>query len=171
MPTAWWNDVGSLPCNCLPMSVGYVVEYDADCNGDGIVDFGQLRSGDLLDVNGDTIPDACQCLGDISGDGLVNGVDLAFVLSLWGTSGGGAGASDVTGDGAVDGMDLSVVLGGWGPCSSASAMTWTCPSRWCSAPLKLGQLESFIFAKITAAGSLGTEVLRRGGSSQALASS
>jgi hypothetical protein len=116
VPTAWWNDVGSLPCNCLPISVGFVVEYDADCNGDGVVDFGQLRSGDLLDVNGDSIPDACQCLGDISGDGVVNGVDLAFVLSLWGTSGGGTGASDVTGDGVVDGMDLSVVLGGWGPC-------------------------------------------------------
>ncbi|MDA0802792.1 MAG: hypothetical protein O2819_03445 [Planctomycetota bacterium] len=46
--------------------------------------------------------------GDLNGDGLVNGADLAAMLSAWGTAGG-----DVNGDGATDGADLTIVLGNW----------------------------------------------------------
>jgi hypothetical protein len=40
---------------------GYLVEWSADCNGDGVVDFGQIRAGQLADANSDNIPDVCQC--------------------------------------------------------------------------------------------------------------
>ena len=98
-----------------------LAEWSADCNSDGIVDFGQILAGELEDANGNNIPDCCEgaascnCPGDIAQDGLVNGVDLAAVLNNWGTSGGALGA-DVNGDGTVDASDLAIVLGGWGLC-------------------------------------------------------
>ncbi len=66
---------------------------------------------DLLITRNDcTVAPACP--GDISGDHLVDGVDLTILLSGWGTG----GSSDVNGDGATDGTDLATVLGGWGAC-------------------------------------------------------
>jgi formylglycine-generating enzyme required for sulfatase activity len=58
---------------------------------------------------------AAQCPGDVTGNGAVDGVDLAGVLSAWGTQGGELGG-DVNGDGIVAGADLAFVLGAWGPC-------------------------------------------------------
>jgi hypothetical protein len=53
------------------------------------------------------------CTGDIDDDGLVNGIDLAIVLTDWGTTNP---RSDLNGDGSVDGSDLAGVLAGWGTC-------------------------------------------------------
>ena len=58
----------------------------------------------------------CDCTADLTFDGIVDGVDLAALLSQWGSSGGGAYPADIDGSGTVDGGDLSIVLGGWGPC-------------------------------------------------------
>jgi formylglycine-generating enzyme required for sulfatase activity len=52
------------------------------------------------------------CTNDISGDGVVNGADLAALLSSWGSCAGCV--SDVSGDGVVNGVDLSFVLTAWG---------------------------------------------------------
>jgi hypothetical protein len=38
----------------------YIVEYSADCNMDGIVDKGQILSGQLADLNSNGIPDGCE---------------------------------------------------------------------------------------------------------------
>jgi hypothetical protein len=38
----------------------HVIEWSADCNNDGIVDYGQCRDGSLPDYNGDNIPDCCE---------------------------------------------------------------------------------------------------------------
>lgn len=51
--------------------------------------------------------------GDIDGDGLVNGVDLALVLGSWGPCVGCP--ADIDGDGIVSGTDLAIVLGSWSP--------------------------------------------------------
>lgn len=51
--------------------------------------------------------------GDISGDGSVDGLDIAFVLGDWGCLGLCTG--DANEDGIVNGADLSIVLGNWGP--------------------------------------------------------
>jgi hypothetical protein len=56
---------------------------------------------------------AAECRADLTGDGEVNGADLAFVLGSWGTNDSPA---DFNGDGDVDGADLAVVLGAWGAC-------------------------------------------------------
>jgi hypothetical protein len=42
--------------------------------------------------------------------GVVNGADLAIVLSAWGQAGP---VGDVNGDGTVNGSDLAIVLGSW----------------------------------------------------------
>jgi len=100
----------------------FIVEFDADCNSDGIVDFGQIRSGEFADANANNIPDCCEqgvvcgCPADIVQDNAVNGVDLAAVINAWGTDGGKLPRSDVDGNGIVDGADLAQVLGSWGPC-------------------------------------------------------
>lgn len=60
--------------------------------------------------------DECPCPGDVSGNGRVDSVDLAAVLSAWGTSGQGPYDTDVNDDGAVDGNDLAFVLFSWGTC-------------------------------------------------------
>jgi hypothetical protein len=36
------------------------VEWSADCNNDGIVDYGQCRDGSLPDYNGNNVPDCCE---------------------------------------------------------------------------------------------------------------
>ena len=46
--------------------------------------------------------------GDLNGDGLVNGIDIALVLGSWGGPGG-----DLNEDDTTDGTDLAIVLGNW----------------------------------------------------------
>jgi hypothetical protein len=54
-----WNDLPALGCDGNPP--GYaVVEWDADCNGDGTVDYGQIKNGQLADENANGVPDICE---------------------------------------------------------------------------------------------------------------
>lgn len=56
------------------------------------------------------------CPGDVDGSGSVNGVDLAVILTNWGTPSEKYPNADTNDDGVVDGSDLAVVLAGWGAC-------------------------------------------------------
>ena len=47
--------------------------------------------------------------GDLNGDGLVNGGDLAALLNGWGSS----GATDLDGNGTTDAADLAIILNNW----------------------------------------------------------
>ena len=49
-------------------------------------------------------------LGDINGDGKVDGADLGLLIADWGTTGPHA---DLNGDGVVDGGDLGILLANW----------------------------------------------------------
>jgi hypothetical protein len=40
-----------------------IIEWSADCNNDGIVDYGQIMDGSLADDDGDGIPDCCESDG------------------------------------------------------------------------------------------------------------
>lgn len=55
---------------------------------------------------------ASGCPADINSDGVINGSDLAGVLSGWGSS----GSSDINQDGTTNGADLATLLSGWGNC-------------------------------------------------------
>ena len=117
-----WADAGLLDYPPYPLSPSYVIEWSADCNADGLVDYGQLLAGDLDDTNGNNIPDCCEadvpcnCPADLDSSGAVNGVDLAIILNTWGTNGGKYPRADIDGDGIVGGTDLALVLGAWGEC-------------------------------------------------------
>jgi hypothetical protein len=109
-----WNDVAA--CWLIP---ALLVEWDADCNNDGIVDYGQILQGQLADTNSDGIPDICQqptCVAaDLFRDFNVNGADLGILLSQWGPN-SPLTVSDINSDGVVNGADLGILLSFWGPC-------------------------------------------------------
>jgi len=56
------------------------------------------------------------CVGDLNGDGVVDGADLGILLSNWGTTSGGAAVGDLNGNCVVDGADLGILLANWGVC-------------------------------------------------------
>jgi hypothetical protein len=107
--------------NCDSFARRGYIEWSADCNSDGIVDFGQIRAGELDDANANNIPDCCEqatpcaCPGDLNGDGVVNGADIGAILAFWGPNPVFA-AADITRDGQVNGADLGALLSTWGPC-------------------------------------------------------
>jgi hypothetical protein len=105
------------------LAISYLIEWSADCNSDGIVDYGQIRDGTFPDVNTNGVPDCCEpgesctpCPGDVTNGGTVDAADLSILLAAWGTNGQGEFDTDLNGDGLVDGGDLALVLGGWGAC-------------------------------------------------------
>ena len=125
LSTRKWNDLGltdgSAPCDQTPSSM--LVEWSADCNGDGIVDYGQILDGTYPDEDGNGVPDCCDadeacdpCIGDLNGDGVVGPPDLGILLAVWGTDGGDIAGADINGDGTVNASDLGPLLGAWGVC-------------------------------------------------------
>lgn len=93
-----WNDVGK----CLD-TWGAVVEWSADCNGDGVVDLGQILAGTFADSDGNGVPDACEW-----GSGLIHSYDFAVgVEDLVGDAHGTLvnGASIASGALLTDGVD------------------------------------------------------------------
>ncbi len=100
-----------------------LVEWSADCDGNGVVDYGEILDGTLEDTNANGVPDCCDagvscdpCPGDLNASNTVDAEDLAYVLFAWGTDGGKTPEADINHDGTVNANDLSVVLGSWGAC-------------------------------------------------------
>jgi hypothetical protein len=118
-----WDDTGYF-INGDSTDPGFtsVIEFSADCNHDGIVDYGQTLVGELADLNGNNIPDCCEagppcgCAGDTNNDGFVDGIDLATILTRWAQSATQFPNADCNRDGVIDGSDLTIVLGSWGAC-------------------------------------------------------
>ncbi|MBX3355411.1 MAG: hypothetical protein KF724_06905 [Phycisphaeraceae bacterium] len=103
---------GSITLADFALLLAVYEDPNGDCNGDGISDLEAILLG-APDLDGDGIPDGCGrvCVGDLDGNGAVNGADLAIVLGAWGTP-----AADLNGDGTTNGADIAVVLGHWGAC-------------------------------------------------------
>ena len=92
-----------------------ILDRTRDCNTNSVPDSIDIGAGTVLDLNGDGTPDQCQCLVDLNGDRVVNGIELAILLANWGTVPAGS-TGDLNGDGFVNGVDLATVLGAWGSC-------------------------------------------------------
>ena len=60
------------------------------------------------------VPDLLPCDGDLTGDRVVDGEDIALILGYWGRD---YAEYDLDGSGSVDGADLATVLGWWGVCA------------------------------------------------------
>jgi len=103
----------------------YLIEWSADCNNDGIVDYGQIRDGTYIDSNANNIPDCCEhsvpCTDcyryDLNPTGTVDGADLGALLAFWGPVSAAFPRADINRDGIVNGEDLGLLLANWGPCN------------------------------------------------------
>ena len=93
----------------------YIIEWSSDCNNDGVVDFGQLLDGTIVDANQNHIPDECECTGDFNHDGYVSSSDLSLLLISWG--GATPSIADINGDGEVNAADMTLLLAHWGVCT------------------------------------------------------
>ena len=115
-----WNDIAE---DGFPEYFGGIrsllIEWSADCNNDGVVDYGQILQGQLADNDVDGIPDVCEqptCVdADLFRDFNVNGADLGILLSQWGPN-TALTVSDINKDGFVNGADLGIMLSFWGAC-------------------------------------------------------
>lgn len=76
---------------------------------------GDLGEGSIVEAGVDAVViesilcDGSILLGDLNGDGFVNGSDLATLLANWNMP----GASDLNGDGTTNGADLAALLANW----------------------------------------------------------
>ena len=64
------------------------------------------------------VPGTPPCVADIVTDGVVNGADLALVLTNWGSCPSSTCVADIDRDGTVGASDLSIVLASWGGCAN-----------------------------------------------------
>ena len=67
-----------------------------------------------------------QCPADVNHDQRVDAIDLAAVVSAWGTNGSKTG-TDINDDGLVEGADLTLILSSWGQCPT---LTWATVLEW-----------------------------------------
>ena len=105
------------PCPQDPADLVALGCDDDGCDGQSTVTIaaiaGQpylIRLGGRQGVQGTgTFNVECQSLlGDLDGDGDVDGADLGLLLGAWGQGGG-----DLDGDGLTNGADLGLLLGAW----------------------------------------------------------
>ena len=85
----------------------------ADCNENGVADYREILDGDSADENGNWVPDECEQIGDLDGDGCVGHADLGILLSDWMCDSGDC-PGDCDGDGDTDHADLGILLAHWG---------------------------------------------------------
>lgn len=78
-PDMGWNDYDGTTYGGQFRS--YIIEWSADCNSDGVVDFGQIQSGALADADADGVPDICEDGGGGSGGGGGGGTGPNLVLN------------------------------------------------------------------------------------------
>ena len=101
-------------------NIRFFIEWSADCNDDGIVDYGQILDDTYPDEDGNGVPDCCEgtapCPGDLNGDDAVGPPDLGILLAVWGTDGGKIERADINEDGTVDAVDLGLLIASWGDC-------------------------------------------------------
>jgi len=119
-PEGWCFDDWRPGTCCTPCCS--LVEFSSDCNGDGVVDYGQILDGTFADLDADGRLDCCEtgvpcvpCDADLTDDFLVDGGDIAVMLDAWGAAASDT-VADLDADGTVDGEDLAILLGSWGPC-------------------------------------------------------
>ncbi len=124
-----------------------VFEWSADCNNDGIVDYGQILAGALADANQNNIPDACEACGlswAPSGDSL----PVPTQADNW--YGAGGQFIDANGDGIKDIVfacsplqsRLGLGDGRFGPVIVSEPFGWF--AGYCVADLNGDSLDDFV---------------------------
>ena len=125
----------------------FVVEWSADCNNDGIVDYGQILAGALIDADHNNVPDACEACGlswAPSGDSL----PVPTQADAW--YGPGGQFIDANGDGIKDIVfacrplqsRLGLGDGRFGPVIVSEPFGWF--AGYCVADLNGDSLDDFV---------------------------
>ena len=112
----WPSGIVQTTTNLQADQIIRVVESDIfaiDCNRNCIDDVLDITDGTSLDINGNEIPDECECLADFTNNGSVNVDDLLILLGEWGSSGI---LADLNADDIVDIEDLLIFIANWGDC-------------------------------------------------------
>jgi hypothetical protein len=87
----------------------------SDCQPNGVIDICDINNGTSDDLNGNGVPDECECWGDLDGDWDIDLSDLAILLSKYGMTEGAVYADgDLDADGNVDLTDLAALLAVYG---------------------------------------------------------
>ncbi len=83
----------------------------SDCNGNGDIDICEFDLS-IIDRNDNLVPDTCECIADLDGDGAVNLSDIVTLLFAWGDTSPGELDVFATGksQGIIDDDDLNTVL-------------------------------------------------------------
>ena len=119
--SSWCCDAPLLPvcprCEGDLSPLYAIVEFEIDCDGNGLVDFGERLANPALDANDDYILDRCNCNGDLDQNGMIDSGDLILMLNAWGSA-AAPSAGDLDGDGMVTGADVVMLLDKWGACQS-----------------------------------------------------
>ena len=88
-----------------------------DCNCNDVPDADDIVAGSP-DVNGNGIPDECEMVGDVDGDGTVGILDFLLLIGAWGPCPQPCPPpnclGDLDGDCEVGITDFLIVLGNWG---------------------------------------------------------
>ena len=88
---------------------------DADCNNNGVCDRIDIADGTSWDIDGNGIPEECDCVGDLNGDRVVDLDDLAQLLGHYAATGDVSYyQGDLDFDGDVDLDDLAEMLSRYG---------------------------------------------------------
>lgn len=103
-----WDDL-SFDAGDLCISA-YVIEWSADCDGDGVVDLGQILAGELEDANANRIPDCCEGFACPTSDCNTNGHPDACELEVPGADSDHDLVLDVC-ERAFGDLDLDGVIG------------------------------------------------------------
>ena len=85
--------------------------WSAAIHGDTILVGAHSKNGYESNSGAAYVIEACGA--DVTGDGVIDTLDLLAIIDAWGTADPDA---DINGDGIVDVLDLLAVLAGWGPC-------------------------------------------------------
>jgi len=100
----------------VPFEESVLVEYQG-------VDYWGLQYARLYESTAYWYEQPPDILGDVDGNGVVNGLDLTAVISAWETTPGDLlwnPDADLDGSGLVDGLDLSEVISNWTPEAAAA---------------------------------------------------
>lgn len=117
--TPWDDDAGSLSGSA------YVFGGLSDCNGNGALDACDIADGSSEDLNGDGMLDECACPWDLTGDGVVNVLDLIELLFSFGPCDDPNDCpADFNEDGFVNVLELIELIDNAGPCPGFDECPW-----------------------------------------------
>ena len=85
----------------------------SNSNNPGSSNFASILNGVVATGTFTTSVSSGTLLGDVNGDHVVNGLDIAVVASHWLLTGATLGQGDANGDGTVNGLDIALIASHW----------------------------------------------------------